>query len=272
MMSPLFFPILTWWFCLAHPTFVRATSRTLPNIHRRGLSPTLVQLLPTPPTESAPCDRLSEIALVTPARPTQHRRVRNIKSVFYWSAVFTMLAGGAVAMISLLLHTAGLCPSFCYRTAGCDGDDNIESQKVARVKHPRRHGWWWIDCCRFRSSSDKTTSTDGTSSTDSASVHEEEIACHDSSRSLSHDNTVIVKDGAPNDRDEENFPCHDAAVAELTIDEAATANNFHSDQHLPEDHGEDHTILVDVYRHYVYKGDNEDDTYNFDFGIQLQSW
>ena len=68
---------------------------------------------------------------MTPAHPMQHRRVRNIKSALYWSAVFTMLAGGAITKLPLLLYAAGLCPLFCYRTARCDVDDNIESQKMA---------------------------------------------------------------------------------------------------------------------------------------------
>lgn len=174
-----------------------------------------------------------------------------------------------------------------------DNDDHIHvsTKKMPGTVEPTfRHGWWywywwWNQGLRFVSSSDRTRSTDTTLSNDSVSVRpEEEVnACHDDDddddgnvgRSLPVDDddddddaTIIIQRDTEQDPDTnttsgtemDDGTTTDRQTTTTTILEDGDAHQYCIDD---DDNIVDHTIMVDVYRHYVYKnGDDDDDTYH----------
>ena len=230
-----------------------------------------------------------DIAFLTPSNPSpmkhrHRRRTRSIIGTVYWGVVYTILFGGVIAFFGILLFGLGVCPTYCYQIGTRDRDhhdqiDTVTKKKSSIVEHPYRNGWWWWwwsnSFNSFVSSSDKTTSTDTTSTTeDSASIQddEEEITntCTISSRSLPHDDAAICDvEVCTHGNEKENDPPHweaDEGVdgpTSTTADATTLVGHTLAQHYLPEDDDVDHTIMVDVYRHYVYKGD-DDDTNSYD--------
>jgi hypothetical protein len=292
------------------PTTVQAEISTIPQVHRRALLPSIV--LPPPPSpspiESSPSPRddglisssvgehfhdinstiQHDIAYLVPTLPAptkhhhhRHRRARNIRGTLYWGAVYTILFGGVIALMTILIYVLTLCPACCYPTSGCDSGDNNSKQsdctkKLSIVKHPYRNGWWrnYFSC--FLSSSDRTSSTDTMSTADdSVSIREEEIIISTGScQSIPNDDTIttMYDDLALNGNNEKEHTNHPSHLVSAVVDgptymteEAMVDDGSYHIKYLPEDDDDvDHTIMVDVYRHYVYKGDDDVDTSSFD--------
>ena len=173
-----------------------------------------------------------------------------------------------------------------------DNDDHghVSTKKTPDAVEPTfRHGWWywywwWNQGLRFVSSSDRTRSTDTTLSNDSVSVRpdEEVNARHEDDddddgnvgRSLPIDDddddhaTIIIQCDTEQDPDTnttsgtemDDGTTTDRQTTTTTIWEDGDAHQYCIDD---DDDIVDHTIMVDVYRHYVYKsGDDDDDTYH----------
>jgi hypothetical protein len=253
--------------------------------------------------------------------PTLHRRTRNVQGTFYWGAVYTLLFGSAITMISILWYLLYLCPACCYHGTGttgqCKKDKNenrngnenhiIDTKDTVKktsddTECTYKFGWWWgwefwrdwwnHQVFAFRSSPStdptrsmtrsttitSTSTTTITSSTESESVQEDE----DDVDILNHQSLgqpISQNDGDGDDDDvinvterdvsatTTNTSCGNSGVEEATLHDSgsSTINNTHLllPPHLPYDYDNmvDHTIMVDVYCHYVYnkKGYDDDD-------------
>ena len=216
--------------------------------------------------------------------PHYHRRTRNVQSTFYWGAVYTLLFGSVVAMVSILLYVLYLCPACCYRTnSGCtneEDDENsnqngdhivVDTKKVPHHVAEQSNGYWcwwywwssWNDMVRFLSSSRSTDAT--TSSTDdsvTASVVEINIGPEQSCRSDTDDATIDLSITTTT----ATTYCMNHTGCTTLKDVVVDPNQQDAPELIVEeedyDEEADHTIMVDVYRHYVYKNEGNDDDDN----------
>ena len=171
-------------------TFVQAAMITtsMPQVHRRRVNPTgllppslsPMEFSPSPHDDGLNSSSVGElihginstenhdITFHNPTNPApmkhyhhyHHRRARNVRGTLYWGAVYTILFGGVIALMSILMYVFGIFPACCYPSTDSDNsnDQNDCATKVSIIEYQYRNRWWRYYFLRFFSSSDRTSS------------------------------------------------------------------------------------------------------------------